>query len=113
MLPAYLLNPNLIPTYIVFPRKLPGRLPAFLAVWRGQPETEAALVNLKGLAAPAVIVHLPAMLRPAAGVGCQPVFQVRIVGRDGDQGVFLVKFNYSRFLDFLQSGFHARSAPFP
>ena len=59
---------------IVFPCKLPRRLPAFLAVWRGQPETEAALVDLKGLAAPAVIVHLPAMLRPAAGVGCQPVY---------------------------------------
>ena len=58
---------------IVFPRKLPRRLPAFLAVWRGQPETEAALVDLKGLAAPAVIVHLPAMLRPAAGIGSQPV----------------------------------------
>ena len=55
----------------MFPRKLPRRLPAFLAVWRGQPETEAALVDLKGLAAPAVIVHLPAMLRPAAGVGRQ------------------------------------------
>ena len=57
----------------MFPRKLPGRLPAFLTVWRGQPETEAALVDLKGLAAPAVIVHLPAMLRPAAGIGSQPV----------------------------------------
>ena len=56
----------------MFPRKLPRRLPAFLAVWRGQSETEAALVDLKGLAAPAVIVHLPAMLRPAAGVGRQP-----------------------------------------
>ena len=51
------------------PRKLPRRLPAFLAVWRGQPETEAAFVDLKGLAAPAVIVHLPAALdghRPPA-----------------------------------------------
>lgn len=36
---------------IVFPYKLPRRLPAFLVVWRGQPETEAALVDLKGLAA--------------------------------------------------------------
>ena len=59
---------------IVFPRKLPRRLPAFLAVWRGQPETEAALVDLKGLAAPAVIVHFPAMLRPAAGIGRQPIY---------------------------------------
>jgi hypothetical protein len=45
----------------------------FLAVWRGQPETEAALVDLKGLATPAVIVHLSATLRPAAGIGRQPV----------------------------------------
>lgn len=41
----------------------------FLVVWRGQPETEAAFVDLKGLAAPAVIVHLPAALRPAMGIG--------------------------------------------
>ena len=43
-------------------RKLPCCLPVFLAVWRGQTETEAALVDLKGLATPAVIVHLPAIL---------------------------------------------------
>ena len=85
----------------MFPRKHPRRLPAFLAVWRGQSKTEAPLVNFKGLAAPAVIVHLPAMLRPAAGVGSQPVLQVRVVGRDGDPRAFLVKFDYSCFLDFL------------
>ena len=56
------------------PRKLPRRLPAFLAVWRGQPETEAAFVDLKGLAAPAVIVHLPAALRPAMRIGRQPIY---------------------------------------
>ena len=56
----------------MFPRKLPRRLPAFLAVWRGQPETEAALVDLKGLAAPAVIVRLLIMLWPAAGIDRQP-----------------------------------------
>ena len=54
------------------PRKLPRRLPAFLAVWRGQSETEAALVDLKGLAAPAVIVRLLIMLWPAAGIDRQP-----------------------------------------
>ena len=60
-------------------RKLPCCLPVFLAVWRGQPETEAALVDLKGLATPAVIVHLPAMLRPAAGVGSQSVAAVLMI----------------------------------
>ena len=96
----------------MFPCKLPCRLPAFRAVWRGQPETEAALVDLKGLAAPAVIVHLLTMLRPAAGVGSQPVLQVRVVGADGDSGALLVKLNYSRFLAFLQSCFHVlRSFP--
>ena len=58
---------------IVFPRKLPRRLPAFLAVWRGQPETEAALVDLKGYAAPVVVVCLLTMLRSGKGVGRQPV----------------------------------------
>ena len=57
----------------MFPRKLPRRLLAFLAVWRGQPETEAALVDLKGLAAPLFVMYLLTMLRPAAGVGCQPI----------------------------------------
>ena len=63
----------------MFPRKLPRRLPAFHAVWRGQPETEAALVDLKGLAAPAVIVRLPAILQPAAGVGSQSVSAVLLI----------------------------------
>jgi len=51
----------------------------FLAVWRGQPETEAALVDFKGLAAPAVVVHLLTMLRPAAGVGSQSVSAVLLI----------------------------------
>ena len=63
----------------MFPRKLPRRLPAFLTVWRGQPETEAALIDLKGFAAPAVIVPLPAALRPAAGVGSQSVSAVLLI----------------------------------
>ena len=60
-------------------RKLPCCLPVFLAVWRGQTETEAALVDLKGLATPAVIVHLPAALRPTAGVGSQSVSAVLLI----------------------------------
>ena len=63
----------------MFPRKLPRRFPAFLTVWRSQPETEAALVDLKGLAAPAVVVHLLTMLRPAAGVGSQSVSAVLLI----------------------------------
>ena len=42
---------------IVFPRKLPRRLPAFLAVWCGQTETEAALADLKGHAALTLFSH--------------------------------------------------------
>ena len=64
---------------IAFPRKLPRRPPTFLAVYRGQPEAEAALVDLKGFAAPAVIVHLLTMLRPAAGVGSQSVSAVLLI----------------------------------
>ena len=64
---------------IAFPRKLPRRPPTFLAVYRGQPEAEAALVDLKGFAAPAVIVHFPATLRPAAGIGHQPVSAVLLI----------------------------------
>ena len=67
---------------------------------------EAALVDLKGLAASAVIVHLLAMLRPAVGVGRRLIFQVRVVGCDGDSGAVLINFDYSCFLDFLQSCFH-------
>ena len=61
------------------PRKLPRRPPTFLAVYRGQPEAEAALVDLKGFAAPAVIVHLPAALRPTAGIDSQPVAAVLLI----------------------------------
>ena len=61
------------------PRKLPRRPPTFLAVYRGQPESEAALVDLKGLATPAVIVHLPAALRPTAGVGSPSVSAVLLI----------------------------------
>ena len=55
---------------LVFPRKLPPRLPAFLAVWRGQPEPDAALADLKDHAAPLFVMYLLTMLRSVEGVGC-------------------------------------------
>ena len=58
----------------MFPRKLPRRLPPFLAVWLCHPEAEAALVDLKGLTAPPVVVCLLNMLRSVEGVGRQPVY---------------------------------------
>ena len=51
----------------MFPRKLPRRLPAFLAVWRCQLETEAALVDLKGLVARLFVMYLLTMLRSGKG----------------------------------------------
>ena len=71
------------------PRKLPRRPPTFLAVYRGQPEAEAALVASQGFAAPAVIVHFPATLRPAAGIGHQPVSTVLLIfiSWTGSQGI--------------------------
>ena len=63
----------------MFPRKLPRGFPVFLVVWRGQPETEAALVDLKGLAVPAVIVHFPRHVGRAAGVGAQSVSAVLLI----------------------------------
>ena len=53
----------------MFPRKPPCRLPAFLAVWRSQRSTEVALVDLKSLAAPAIVVCLLTILRSEVGVG--------------------------------------------
>ena len=94
----------------MFPRKLPRRLPAFLAVWGGQRSTEAALVDLKGLAVPAVIVHLPAMLRPAAGIGSRPIFQVRVVGADGNPGSCTLNFIIVVFWRFFNPVFTS-SAP--
>ena len=75
-------------------------------------EAEVALIDLKGLAAPAVIVHFPTILCSAAGVGRQPVLYVRVIGADDDFGVLLIKLNYSYFLAFFNPIF-VFCAPFP
>ena len=75
-------------------------------------EVEVALIDLKGLAAPAVIVHFPTILCSAAGVGRQPVLYVRVIGADNDFGVLFIKINYSYFLAFFNPIF-GFCAPFP
>src|SRR5699024_10514666 len=77
---------------------LPRRFPAFLTVWGGQTEREAAFLNVKLHAARfRVCVGLLADRRITAAVCKQTLFQVGVVGADMDKGVFLVKPNIGGF----------------
>ena len=73
---------------------LPRCFPAFLTVWGGQTEREAAFLNIKLHAARfRVCVGLLADRRITAAVCKQTLFQGGVVGADMDKGVFLVKPN--------------------
>ena len=72
----------------------PRCFPAFLTVWGGQTEREAAFLNVKLHAARfRVCVGLLADRRITAAVCKQTLFQGGVVGADMDKGVFLVKPN--------------------
>ena len=72
----------------------PRCFPAFLTVWGGQTEREAAFLNVKLHAARfRVCVSLLADRRITAAVCKQTLFQGGVVGADMDKGVFLVKPN--------------------
>ena len=75
-------------------RRLACRPAAFLAVWSGQTEREAAFLNVKLHAARFLVcVCLLADRRITAAVCKQTLFQGGVVGADMDKGVFLVKPN--------------------
>ena len=72
----------------------PRRFPPFLAVWGGQTEREAALLDVKLHAARfRVAVGLAAHAGVLLRVGGKPLLQGGVVGADMDQRIFLVKPN--------------------
>ena len=71
-------------------RRFTGGSLAFLTVWGGQTEREAAFLNIKLHAARfRVCVGLLADRRITAAVCKQTLFQGGVVGADMDKGVFL------------------------
>ncbi len=74
---------------------IPSRCcPPSLAVWGGQPEREAAFLNVKLHAARfRVCVGLAAHIGVLLGIGGKPFLQGGVVGADMDLRVFLVKPN--------------------
>ena len=77
---------------IIFSGISSRRFPAFLTVWGGQTEREAAFLNVKLHAARfRVCVSLLADRRITAAVCKQTLFQGSVVGADMDKGIFLVK----------------------
>ena len=72
----------------------PRCFPAFLTVWGGQTEREAAFLNVKLHAARLrVAVGLSARAGVLLCVGGKPLLQGGVVGADMDKRVFLVKPN--------------------
>ena len=83
------------------------RPPAFLAVWGGQTEREAAFADFKRLVALfLVLVGLLAEVGEAAGIGGQPVLQVGVVGVYLDDGACLVKVDFGGLFLFGKSCSH-------
>ena len=84
--------------------------PAFLTVWGGQTEREAAFLNIKLHAARfRVCVGLLADRRITAAVCKQTLLQGGVVGADMDKGVFLVKPNVGGRFSLGKSCSHKRS----
>ena len=87
-----------------------GGSAAFLAVWGGQTEREAAFLNIKLHAARfRVAVGLAAYIGVLLGVGGKPLLQGGVVGADMDKRVFLVKPNIGGLFLLGKSCFHKLS----
>ena len=77
------MNASTHAVYAVFLRRFTCYPPAFLAVWGGQTEREAAFLNIKLHAARfRVCVGLAALAGVSCGVGGQPVLEGGVVGAD-------------------------------
>ena len=89
--------------------KLACCVTALVGIRRGQTDSKAPAVDLKGQTALFVIVGLPAQVGMLRRVLCQPVFERRIVRLHFDGAAGFVKIDTGRFLPFGQSGFHIAS----
>ena len=84
-------------------------LSARIRIRRGQSDSEAPAVNLKGQTALFVIVGLPAQIRICRRILCQPLFERGIMRLNFDGFAGFVKIDAGRFLPFSQSSFHIAS----
>ena len=55
-------------------------LSSLFTIWRCQPDTDSACIDLEPQAAELIIVGLLALLRELGGIGQQPLFLLGIVG---------------------------------
>ena len=78
---------------VVLSGKPPCRFPAFLTVWGGQTEREAAFLNVKLHAACfGVCVSLAALVGVLLGISGKPLFEVGVVGADMDLSLIHISF---------------------
>ena len=89
--------------------KLACCVTAFIRIRRGQSDSEAPAVNLKGQTALFVIVGLLAQIGICRRILCQPLFERGIMRLNFDGFAGFVKIDSGRFLPFGQSSFHIAS----
>ena len=82
---------------------------ALIRIRRGQANSKASAVDLKGQSALFVIVDLPAQAGICRRVLCQPFFERGIMRLNFDGFTGFVKINAGRFLPLGQSGFRIAS----
>ena len=74
------------------------RLPPFLTIRRGQPETQPPFLNFKGQPGLLIIVGLAAALRVLCRKCCQPLFEIGVVGLHLNDAAMLVKIDHGCLL---------------
>ena len=84
-------------------------LSARIRIRRGQSDSEAPAVNLKGQTALFVIIGLPAQVGIHCRVLRQPLFERGIVCLDFDGFTGFIEIDAGRFLPLGQSSFHIAS----
>jgi len=89
--------------------KLACCVTALVGIRRGQSDSEAPAVNLKGQTALFVIVGLPAQIGICRRILFQTLFERGIVRLDFNGFAGFVKIDAGRFLPFSQSSFHVAS----
>jgi len=94
------------PFQSIFLGKLACCLSARIRIRRGQTDSKAPAVDLKGQPTLFVIVGLPAQIGMLCCILCHPLFERGIMRLNFDGFAGFVKIDAGRFLPLGQSGFH-------
>ena len=97
------------PFQSIFLGKLACCLSARIRIRRGQTDSKAPAVDLKGQPTLFVIVGLPAQIGICRRILCQPFFERGIMRLDFNGFAGFVKIDAGCFLPLGQSGFHIAS----